>query len=318
MSAKLKMMTPLLQLFVAAIVEAGLLCVLSYLIFAAGQRLTFTRPGTRGHRLWHVFRLPGNLVHELSHAVVLWLAGFRVVRVQVSLLDRDGRGGVYVRGRWHGLVPASLGWALAAVAPVAGGVVTLVAIFHLLHLAPAAHAMRVDSVGQALVERALGWLAALDYHTPTTYLVLLLICSIGAELAPSERDLRSALQGLLMAAALTAVVAATAYSLPPGSPARTAFDKYATGSLTRLVAAQEMALSVLCGVALLLGVPYLLSEALARGDEARNWRETGRNAPLRDERARTAAARRATSHSGQGGSSRVGRGAQPTPRRGRR
>ncbi len=263
-------MQQLTQLSVAAIVEAGVLCALSYFLFVAGQRLIFARPGRLGWVLWHLVRLPGNLVHELSHALVLTLMGFRVRRVQVSLFDREhGRGAVYVEGQWHRLVWPEVRWALGAVAPLFGGVAALVAIAHFWGAGARIEPTVARSVGEALVQRAAGWLATLDFHRAETYLLLWLTFSIAAELAPSENDLRSSLRALAgMACALVALSMAVS-SMPPTAPARQWFEAHVGGALVKVMAAQEMALSVICGVGLVVAAPVLLMEALRAEERKR-------------------------------------------------
>ena len=252
------------QLTVAAIVETGLLCLLSYLLFVAGQKLLFGRSGRLWYWLWHLVRLPGNLLHELSHAVVLTLVGFKVTGLQVSLFDRrEGRGAVYVAGRWNELIRADVAWALGAMAPLFGGIGALVLIAHLLHIPAGAGTINAASLGEAFVQRATTWIGALDFREPWTYAVLLLMFSIAAELAPSEKDLQSSLKVLLAMACLAAMGLAIVYSMPPTAPLRMAFDERATAVLRKVMAAQEMALSVVGGVGLMLAVPVLIIEAMA-------------------------------------------------------
>ena len=283
------------QLAVAAIVETGLLCLLSYLLFLAGQRLVFNRRSQGGQLLWHLIRLPGNLVHELSHAVVLTIVGFKVTGLRVSLLDREeGRGAVYVQGRWHNVVRADLGWALGAMAPVVGGVGALVVIAQLLHLPAGAGAIQAGSLGEAIVQRAVGWLGALNFREPATYGLLLLIFSVAAELTPSEQDLRSSLKVLVAVACLAAIVGAIIYALPPTAPMRVTFDRHATAFLHRVMAAQEMALSVVCGVALLLAVPVALVETWRLESEPASVIHAARSKGKRDRRLSRTRARRRT------------------------
>ncbi|MCD6351250.1 MAG: hypothetical protein J7M26_03925, partial [Armatimonadetes bacterium] len=100
-------MLDFLQLAIAATVEAVALVLLSRLLFVAGYSLLGRHRWRFFKLLWHLFRLPGNLLHELSHAVVLLLAGFRVEKIRPSLLDRSGTGHVEVRGRLWEVGPAT-------------------------------------------------------------------------------------------------------------------------------------------------------------------------------------------------------------------
>lgn len=83
---------------------------------------------------WHLgwfarfWRLPGNLLHELSHAVVTLLCGYTVVGFHVSWTDPEGRGGVQPGGAW---APWARPWVanlLSPVAPLAAGLAVLMVL----------------------------------------------------------------------------------------------------------------------------------------------------------------------------------------------
>jgi hypothetical protein len=254
----------LLKLLAAATTEAGLLCLFSRLLFAAGQRATGSHPRGRGGWLWHVLRLPGNLVHELSHALVLAMMGFRVRRLRLSISDPRGQGEVVVQGRWHPLLPTA-GWVLGSLAPLIGGMLVIAWLTRLMGLTLPPQPV-TGSVGEALVRRASALLASLNFHWWPTYLLLPALVSVAAELSPSDRDLRNSLQGLLLLAALLALVIAAVSSCPPTAPARQIVERVAEAALLRLLAAEELSLAVLAAAVVVLGLPVLVWQAL-RGPE---------------------------------------------------
>ncbi|MCX7599176.1 MAG: M50 family metallopeptidase [Armatimonadetes bacterium] len=251
-----------LKLLAAATVEALLLCALSRLLFLAGYRLFGSPRHTTGGWLWHLFRAPGNLVHEMSHAVVLFATGYRVKRVRLSLRDPRGRGEVVVYGRWLRLVPDKWAWALASMSPLVAGIATLLLLMHYLIEPGAVGAFAAPSVGEALVARAFAVLSRIPWSHWPTYVILFLVLSVGSELSPSDRDVRTALPRLAAAAALACMVGAAFYIAPPGAPARTWFDATALPTLRRIITAQELALALCGATSLLLLTPVLLRDAL--------------------------------------------------------
>lgn len=268
-----------LQLVVAATVEAALLVILSRLLFVAAFGLLGNRRSRRGSLAWHLLRLPGNLVHELSHAVVLWVSGFRISAVRLSILDPNGRGEVVARGRWHRLVPSTIGWAAASMAPLVGAIVVICALMHFFGVMPAWTVDPHSSVGEALLARWTAVLKALNLSAWQGWVFLLLVLSIGAELAPSQQDFRACLPWLIVAASLLCMAAAIFYAAPPLAGPRQWFDARATAALNKILIAEELALAVTGAAGLVLAIPALLREALAGDTLIPDVRAAGSSRP---------------------------------------
>lgn len=77
----------------------------------------------------HLARLPGNLLHELAHAVVTLACGYTVVGFSVSLFDPRGRGEVRPGPPWTRFARPWFANLLAPVAPAVAGVLVLDALF---------------------------------------------------------------------------------------------------------------------------------------------------------------------------------------------
>ncbi len=71
--------------------EAALLYIASRLVFIWALESVAGRSGLRRFLLG-ILRGPGNILHEVSHAVGYTVAGYRVRRVVPFFLDREGRG----------------------------------------------------------------------------------------------------------------------------------------------------------------------------------------------------------------------------------
>jgi hypothetical protein len=251
-----------LKLLAAATVEALLLCALSRLLFLAGYRLFGNPRHSTGGWVWQLFRTPGNLVHELSHAIVLFAAGFRVRRIRLSLRDPNGRGEVVVCGRWLRLIPDSWAWASASMSPLIAGITAILLLVHYLIEPGVVGAFAAPSLGEAVVTRAFSVLSRISWGHWPTYPLLLLVLSIGSELSPSDRDVKTALPRLLGAAAIACMLGAAFYGAPPGAPARTWFDAVALPTLRGIISAQELALALCAAASLMLLGPLVLRDAL--------------------------------------------------------
>lgn len=130
--------------------------------------------------LARVLRLPGNLVHELAHAIVTLACGFTVVGFSVSATDPEGRGGVQPGRAW---APWARSWTanlLSPVAPVAAGWAGLAALrgWGELPGLPQTLAALVPVLSSAPVSRWQAWVS------------VVLAMSVIAELSPSDIDLR--------------------------------------------------------------------------------------------------------------------------------
>lgn len=251
-----------LKLLTAATIEAVLLCLLSRVLFLAGYRLFGNPNRHHGGRFWHVLRLPGNLIHEFSHAIVLLLTGFRVEALRPSLFDEKGRGQVVARGRWHKLVPHRVAWGLAAMAPIVGGMVTIGLLMRPLGLETGTHVVVGSSMAQIFLARVQDVAAAINWHAWKGWLLLALVLGIGAELAPSDRDVRGSIPGLLGTAAAACLLGAFFYLGPVSLGVRSDFDLIARHLLNAAIRTQELTLAV-CGAAgAFIIVPWLLREGL--------------------------------------------------------
>jgi hypothetical protein len=157
--------------------------------------------------LQHLVRLPGNLLHELSHAVAMWMTGYSVVGFRVSLFDPAGRGEVRPGPPW---VAIARPWLTNLISPVAPTIVGLAVLF-LLHRwsgAPGVPAS-LAAVGPVL--------GAVDWTRWQLWTGLALGYSVAAELAPSRIDLAAWWRPALVAAGLAVAVGWGGEHLRPGA-----------------------------------------------------------------------------------------------------
>ncbi len=127
----------------------------------------------------HLVRLPGNLLHELAHAVVMLITGYTVAGLSVSLFDPSGRGHVQPGPAWTSLARP---WLTNLFSPVAPAFVGLAALTG-LHAWSGLPALPTSVDGVAPVLRAVPW-ASWQLWT-----ALALGFSVTAEMAPSDVDL---------------------------------------------------------------------------------------------------------------------------------
>jgi hypothetical protein len=185
----------------SALLVAALLCLGAFVHRPMMHRF--------GHgTLFHLVRFPGNLLHELAHALVTLACGYTIAGFTVSIFDPDGRGSVHP-GR--PFLPYARPWLanlLAPVAPVGFGVGALT----LLYRWSGAPAL---PLGLADVPSAL---AALPWEDGRLWAGLALALPICAEMAPSDVDMRA---WRLPAFGLLLVAAAGAWAaehVAPGTP----------------------------------------------------------------------------------------------------
>lgn len=214
--------TTILNQIAVVLAEAVVLYMLSRLLFVwVLQSFASRNPEARGGRLVQGLRLPGNLIHELSHALGYLVCGYTVQRMVPCIFDVQGRGSCQAGRRWSPLALPWLAAGVAAVAPLVLGTLVLRGVAQALgidlHTAIATHA----SVGSLLVDNIRTNLTTLDYHRWQTYLFLYLAFSIGSELSPSQVDLRRSLPTLLVGAAGLAIVVIALKRLPPEAPVYT-------------------------------------------------------------------------------------------------
>ncbi len=128
----------------------------------------------------HLLRLPGNLLHELAHAVAFLLTGYTVKGFAVSLFDAGGRGHVTPGAPW---LPWTRPWVANLIAPVAPAFVGLAALsWAQLQVAPGAGAG-----GTALAASLLD----VAWRDVVPWVVLVVAGPVSAEASPSEVDLKA-------------------------------------------------------------------------------------------------------------------------------
>ena len=196
------------------IAQAALLFVLSrhlllgYVLQALASRLT----SRRGRRLIALIRLPGNFLHEASHAAAYLASGYTIRRFATCFTDPEERGYVETGSPWSPLHWSPLSAALSCAAPILVGALAL----RTLGLALGIHVPQADvasehpSLTQTLSD-LYTFLRRLDWSAWQTYVFWLLALSIGADLAPSGTDLR---QGVGTLVAMVALFGLAVYALP--------------------------------------------------------------------------------------------------------
>jgi hypothetical protein len=181
--------------------------------------------------LQHLVRLPGNLLHELAHAVAMLLTGYTVAGFSVSITDPAGRGGVRPGPAW---LPIARPWItnlISPVAPVGFGVVAL----SLLARWSGAPGLVLDPRGAWVA------LSGAPYQTWQLWVGLALGFSVTAELAPSSIDLAAWWRP---AAVVGVLLGAVAYGL----------EQYAPGSVTSVLPTLDTLVRPWAGRALAMAV----------------------------------------------------------------
>ncbi|MGE5530999.1 MAG: hypothetical protein ACM3VW_02635 [Bacteroidota bacterium] len=150
----------------------------------------------RGKGFWlAMLRLPGNFLHEVSHALGFLVCGYRVKRLLLCIFDREGRGSCTPGRAWSPITIPPLAIGMAALMPlVLGSLVLTLAARWLGVLQPETHGAAL-ALPNAWGE-SFALLRGLDWRTWQTWVFLYLTLSIGAELAPSSTDLRYGLPTL--------------------------------------------------------------------------------------------------------------------------
>jgi hypothetical protein len=181
-------------------IEAIALFLLSRLLFTEVVSSFADRRG-KGFLL-AVLRLPGNTVHELSHALGFVVCGYRVKRLLLCIFDRQGRGSCTPGRPWSPLAFPQLAIGLAALLPLLIGSTVLVFAARALGVLPTDLPPAPAGLLPVVWQQALELVGHLDWHQWQTWLFLYLALSIGAELSPSATDLRYGVPTLLALAAL--------------------------------------------------------------------------------------------------------------------
>jgi len=223
--------SPLIQRTLIAAAEAAALYIVSRLLFVWVLQSVATRR-TGGGPMLKFLRLPGNAVHELSHAIGYLLGGYKVKQCQLCIFDKQGRGSCIPGRPWSPIVLPWLATGLAAILPLVGGVVALRLCSSLLgiHLEPPAAVSR--DLAEALTGSLVAALHSLDPGDWRTYVFVYLGFSIGSELAPSTVDLRHSLPALLVTSLVLVLTIAAFSRLPGSSPARISFEHHYAAALT--------------------------------------------------------------------------------------
>ncbi len=247
------------QLFERLALVAGqgvLLFMLSRALFAwALQALASRNPRRRGGWLVLLVRLPGNLVHEISHALGFLVCGYRVRRLIPCIFDKAGAGACRPGRAWSPLAVPWLATGLAALAPLIVGSLVLYGVAQWMHLPLDEQSLSAATPGRSVLQGLYHALLALDYHSPRTWLFLYLAFTIGAELAPSSTDVRLGVPALLAVGALTVAVLLGVYQLAPDAPLRVAAIHQVTHGLAWMSRAFSCAIVTTAAVIVITFLP---------------------------------------------------------------
>lgn len=176
-----------------------LFIVLLALVVLGGEALNWLLVRGVPYRIYRWVLAPGIIVHELSHAVACFVVGAQVH--ELALLSPTGGHVQHTEPR----VPY-IGNALVALAPLVGGLAVIVAA--LAFLAPDLFQTLLSTdLSHSITNIYQEWFAAFVYYFDpfsfNSWLLIVLILTVGASLAPSMVDLRSAGVGLAIAAIAT-------------------------------------------------------------------------------------------------------------------
>lgn len=170
--------------------------------------------GRLGRSLLLLLRLPGNLLHEWSHAAGYVVSGYTIADIASCLSDRQGRGYCTPGRPWSPIHWPPLAAGVAAVLPLFVGALVIRSLAGLLGIDLPAAAL-LDEAPRSAASHLWSDLGAfvlgLDWRAWQTYLFWYLALSIGAELAPSDTDLR---RGGPVLAALLGIVVVFVYAVP--------------------------------------------------------------------------------------------------------
>lgn len=244
--------------------EGVVLFVLSRGLFAwVLQALASSNPRRRGGWPVQLIRLPGNFVHELSHALAFLICGYRVKRLVLCLLDRAGAGVCQPGRPWSPIALPWLATGLAALAPLFTGALVLWGLAHVLGV-PLEPPISLHAPGRTLLQGLSDTLLALDYDSWRTWLFLYLAFTIGAELAPSQTDIRAGIPALLALSATLALYLLGLYQLSPTAPLRVVSLRELDLGLTALSRVFSFALVTTAAVTALTFVPASLVRMVRR------------------------------------------------------
>ena len=247
------------------VAEAIVLYMLSRLLFSwVLQSVASRNPRRRGGRLVQLLRLPGNLIHELSHAAGYLLFGYTVRRVILCIFDPRGRGSCQPGRRWSPLALPWLATGAAAIAPLLVGSLALRGVAQMLsvelQVAPSAQ----SSIGTLLVDNIGANLRLLDFHTWQTYLFLYLAFSIGSELSPSRADLERSVPALLAGGAVLIALLLALMRVAPDVPVHRFITTHIHALLSSLQALLDFGILTTALAAAVTVIPALLIRGIRR------------------------------------------------------
>jgi len=186
----------------ALAIDLGIVTAQAALLYLVSQRLLLgfvvgtvaaRGSGRFGHLVVSFLRLPGNLLHELSHAAGYLVTGYTIGRVATCVADREGRGYCEPGPPWSPVHWLPLASAFAAVLPLFVGAIAMRQLGAWLAVPlPTADVVSggVSPAASDTLSRLPAFLAGLNWASWKTYVFWYLALSIGAELAPSEIDLQ--------------------------------------------------------------------------------------------------------------------------------
>ncbi|MFP4248275.1 MAG: hypothetical protein ACLFU7_01375 [Armatimonadota bacterium] len=229
--------------------EAAFLFIASRMVFDRVLRATWGRAPVR-RLVVGILRAPGNLLHEAGHALGYYLGGYRVTRLVPFFIDPEGRGYCRAGRPW---APWAVPWVatgLAAVMPLVTGAIALWALSRLLGVPQDPDMLAMTADWRRLGDVLLG----LDYHSWRTWAFLYLVLSIGAELAPSDIDLKASLPALAAAACIVVGLIVAVSEIEALAQFRRPVDLYAGWALSWASSILDFGIMALA----LVGIPAMI------------------------------------------------------------
>jgi len=145
--------------------------------------------------LYVILMLPGTIVHELSHALVVLLTGGRITKFSV-IPSGDTLGHVEFTAPKIPLI----GNAAISIAPLIGcpAILLLVSRYFGVHFDFSPGSFDILSETRILIDGTFSLISGLDYLNWKTYVFLYLALTLGAGAAPSKTDIISMIPGLIV------------------------------------------------------------------------------------------------------------------------